>query len=1061
MMEKESKIKGKYLTSEKKEALQVIIDALKDQIWSKDEIAIKLHEGLSACIGFSGVNIYFLDPMTYSVEFNWPVTGYWPFPTQEKDWLIQRTKDLQIKNTNEPIDQYYIQNREASIFVDKNQLKIDRADYGFNCQDGLYWILLSEDEIILGFIFINNWAEKKLLYENPNALQIIYDSRILITTAAMALDNFMIHRKIETLLTDKQKLKERLKKDEEDLRRRLLEQSVLYDTSDALSHHRTYYPMENLIFNGLKRVLAIDVCAILLLDFTSSSGAELLLRSYSTLPESFLKAVQNNIINTTIPFVHEDIPRERINITTEQQYDAPALGGTALIKSFANVPLVFKEEVLGMLNVCSLTENAFSGNELTFLYTMANQLSSHLGRLRVLRELEKTKIGSMITSMTEGVIMLDENNHLDMINSAAKDLLGFPKDRTITAEELIYRLEELELMELYYDTFLKGDSILNHEHMYKDKILSTNITPVMDRDNTRIGMVMVLRDVTELQKINRVNKQRLTIISKVNQIINSIADLDSLLTFLIEFILNTANAEMGSIQLRDGKTFRTKVHSNFPDKIRREYKFNNNETFSEFVVNTKEICYIADYQNNPAVSQNTKIIIDFYICIPIFAKKDLIGILNIVKKSSDRPHVLHPEDIENLKTITDLSGTAIHNAVLYQDTIKKQKLDQELRVAHEIQKKLLPSALPEFPNFNFGAISIPAREIGGDYYEFFTLDSGKLGIIIADIVGKGIPAALLMVMIKSMLRSNVALYDSPKEALGKMNTMIEKDPAIDKYVPIFYGILDPETLLFKYCNAGHEPSIIFTGVDFESLDTDGFPLGAWPDSAYEEKELQFKQNDIFLMFTDGIIEARNEEEEEFGHARVKEVVRQYWELDAQDIVDRMFDSVLEHSGSKDQHDDLTLVVLKIGPKLMVEDRDQPIAIKELRVTSSKQNISLIRNELDRITAEMGFEPEDQFNIKLAVNEAQANVVEHAYRGSEKGEIIFKFMVFPNRLEILIKDFGKGMDQKTIKGEKHLDELEGSGLGVYLIHTLMDKVQYNKKARIGTELLLTKYLKKET
>lgn len=1033
----------------------------------KNELLQILYQGIQDIFHFSDISIYLFDPTTSLIDSTYPFNDVWSLPEDEIKWLIKRTRNCFIGNTSpdtlqdidSDIDYIYVKNRRNNIFSNKLQLLQDIEKYQYECSDGLYWILISEAEILLGIIFINNWSKKSRLSDDPNFTKHIGTLRQLMASAATAADNLFMNKKIESLLTDKQQMKERIQKEEEDLRNRILELSVLYDTSNSMGHSINYYQIITLLQEAVYKVLKADLCTIFLLDYP---GGEIFLRVNNPVSEEIRLGVHNNILAVMRPFIKNVIDRKRINFTTEEMFDknTPLASSDNHIKSFTNIPLVFKDEILGMLNVCSTTANAFSKNEITFLHTIANQLSLNIGRLRIVKALEKSKIGTMVASMAEGVIMLDENNHLETINPAARSLMGLPMEGKISTEDLVAKFAKLDLISLYYDALYNGESVLNREIVNEDKILSANVTPVMDiSTQKRVGMVMVLRDVTEWQKINRIKAQRLEIISRVNLIINSISDLENLLTVLMEFVLSVANSEMGSIQLKEKDTFHTKVHSNFPDKIRKDYHYLTGETISERVISKKEIVFIENYPQNNLVNTKTKILIEYYLAIPIIVKNDLLGVVNIVKKKSEDQKIeMTLDDIQTLTTITSLSGTAIYNAILYQDNLKKEKMDQELRLAHEIQNKLLPQSLPQTPKVSFGAISVPARAIGGDYYDFFILESGNIGIVIADIVGKGVPAALLMVMVKSIMQTNITHLDSPGIALKKMNTILYKDPVFNKYVPTFYGVLNPETLIFRYCNAGHEPGLLFSNNTFSILDTMGFPLGAWDDSEYEEKEILLTEGDIITLFTDGITETRNIEDEDYGIDRLREIIFRLKSLHAPDIIAQVYHKLEEYMGAAEQHDDLTMVVIKSEKKQKnAKCVDSPIETIEIKTLSAKKNISMVRNSVEEIAKKAGFTDEDIFNIKLVINEAQVNILEHAYHGDETGEIIFRFITYADRLEIMIKDFGKGIDTKTIKGENHLDELEGSGLGVFLINQLMDKVDYQRIENVGTELWLTKYI----
>ncbi len=944
-----------------------------------------------------------------------------PGPSRvETDWLVARTKDLLAKNPTE---------RNFVVISEKNTLSL---------------ILTSEDEVDMGYIFVQNW-------DSPHKLG---EAKLFASNISVALDNTLIHERIENLLTDKKELKKRIQKDEEDLKRRILELTVLYETSNALGHSLDYSQVITLVLGSLYRVLHFDVSVIFLTDF--HPNGEIITRVNTPLKNQTIKKIQTNILSAVKPFAKRDFDAKSIVIRTEKNYSLTEILRDDPIHSYANVPLVFKEEVIGLLSICSTAKNVFNRNEMTFLHTMSNQLASHLGRLKAVKMLEKSKINSLIKSMAEGVVMLDSRHNIEIINPAAELMLALPDNKSALAD----KLNDLGLQDLYSKTLKSNKPILNQPVMYQNKILSANIAPVIDVEKNRVGTVIVFRDETEIQKINRINAQRLEILSRVEDILTSIPDLDTLLGILIEFILNVARAEMGAIQLKEGKNLVTRVHSNFPDKIRQEYRFRSGESISEYVRKTKKICFVDNYSQNPKVKSKSKILLDWYLCIPITFKEDLIGLVSIARKYDSKLSPLFPEDISTLTTITALTGASIQNAIFYQETLKKQKLDQELKVAYNIQTTLLPERLPRVKRLSVGAVSIPAREIGGDYYDFFEYDNGNIGIVVADIVGKGIPAGLYMAMLKSILHTHLTLFDSPKKALERINSILYRDPVVNRFIPLFFGILNPETMLFRYTNAGHEPALLFTKGKFHSLDTAGFPVGALEDTPYEEKKIHLHHGDILLMFTDGLIEGKSETGKPFGIKHVKQLIKQHAGEKASHIAETIYTAARSFSPTG-QHDDITIVGLKIDDHSLEHISDVPVRVKELRTTSAKKNVKMVRREVETIAKDMGFGHSDIFNLQLAINEAHANVIDHAYHGREDGQIIFRFDIFEDRLEVSIKDFGPGLDQRSIKGEEiHLEELEGSGLGVLLIKSVMDQVKYKRTSKVGTELVLTKYLPKE-
>ncbi len=1037
-----------HLTPPSLKAVHDVISTLKEKVVARETIIKKFCTAITHGIGFPDISLILFNTTDDSTLLaHSTLDPSWVIPIQEREWLFK-----QAKKALESIR--YISDRDTQSFTDKNQLEEDIAHFQFDCRDSIYITMLSDDTQVLGIAVIHGWREKRHLDKDPAFQERLKLLAPLSEATAIALDNLLVHQRIEGLLSDKRELKERIQRDEQDLKRRLLELTVLYDTSNSLGYSLNYTQIVGIVMDALAKVLHFDICTIFLLDFLP--GGEIITRVSREVDPDFIKSAQTNIMAATSPFIKRTIDPENVK-STVSLVEIPhiKIENPPIMRSFANVPLIFKEEVIGMLNVCSTLRNAFTRNEMTFLHTMANQLSANLGRLKIIKRLEKSKMDAVIRSMTDGVIMMDSTDRLEIINPAAQDMLRIKHPST---EAVLERLSQMKIQKTYWETSESGNPSLEQEISYKGTFFSVNIVPVFDSDDTHVGTVMVFRDFTELHKMNKVNSQRLEVISKVDAIIKSISDLDGLLSLLMDFIMTVANAEMGAIQLLDGRNFQTRVHANFPDKIRREYKFISGETISEYTAKNRNISLIENYLHNPKVNHQVKILIDSYICIPIMVKDHSIGLLNIARKYGTDQPAWSADDIKTLTTITNLSGTAIYNAILYQETLKKQKLDQELKVANEIQTKLLPEIIPQPPGASIGAISVPAREIGGDYYDFFELENGHLGICIADIVGKGVPAGLYMAMLKSILHTHLMSIFSPKEALEKINTLLFRDPVIQKFVPLFYAIFDPAQKTLTYANAGHEPATIFRDTQIITLDTSGFPLGALPDSSYEEKTITLQEADTLLLFTDGFIESRNNKGLRFNIDQVQALVKHTPDISSTVFLDKLYTQLKQHLEPLEASDDVTVVAIRINTAQTTEE-ESPLRVKKIRVTSAKRFVKRIRIETESIATEMGFSDEDIFNLKLAINEAQANVIEHAYFGSEKGDILFEFRVFSDRLEILIKDFGPGLGSKSIKGEEHLDELEGSGLGVYLIKTMMDNVKYNRTSKVGTELCLTKYLKK--
>ncbi|RAP32760.1 hypothetical protein DID75_04145 [Candidatus Marinamargulisbacteria bacterium SCGC AG-410-N11] len=1047
------------------QALSKISTNLKEAVRSYSEVLSILNKGLAIFFPESQINIFLFDPTSSEIMKTFSSDQLWPLPEKEKTYLINRYIKKNIKG---PFEMISIKDRINSPWSTLDNIQKDIEKFNYDCNDILYINLISEDQVLIGSIVIHYWHKKTQISKYVQLSKIKLSINEFLTDVSTSLDNILIHKKIESLIVDRQLLKKRIQKDEEDLKRRLLELTVLYETSNALSYTLNYTEIVETVMNAIKKVLSFDICSTFLWGF--SPGGEIITHITDPTSKDLLDNVHQNLLSAITPFLQVSVNSKKvttkINKTDYVIKERLSLNNSELVlKSFANVPLIFKENVLGMLNICARKQEAFGQNEMTFLHTMSNLLSSSLGRLKIIKELEQSKISTVVQHMNDAVLLIDNNFNIESINLCASSLFNYPLNNNETNSDdhnkIIQQIDKLGLSELCHSVFEKKEPILNHNIYINECYYSINITPIIDDHISEEKILLVFRDISDIEKINKIKTQQLELINKVNLIMKSILDLDSLLKILIKFILNIAKAEMGSIQLKKGKLYFSKVHSNFPDKIRRLYRFKTGETISDYVIRTKKLHYIPSYSTNSNLNQNTKFLISYYLCIPIMIKNDVIGVLNIVRKLDDTENIgetLSEDDISILSTITMLSSTAIQNALLHQDTVDKERLDQELKVATQIQTKLLPEKLPSHKNISFGALYVPAQEIGGDYYDFFKLSNGNLGIIVADIVGKGIPASLFMAMLKSILQSHIKSFNSPKKALETINETLLIDSIIDKFIPLFYGILDLKTLEFKYCNAGHEPGLLLQNNKVMQLDTKGLPLAALSRTEYQEKSVILKDQDILLLSTDGIIDTQNFSGERFGLNNLMSLMKQFKSKNATQIVNNIYSTVHSYSKSNNLNDDFTLICLKVDKSQLHFESKAPLSVSEISVSSKKNNIKKIRNHVKVICTDMQFSESEIFNVMLAVNEAQANIIEHAYFGSEKGDIIFTFNVYKDKIDIIIKDYGAGIDQKSIKGGKnHLEELEGSGLGIFLIKSLMDDVELSSHPG-GTQIKLTKYKK---
>lgn len=297
------------------------------------------------------------------------------------------------------------------------------------------------------------------------------------------------------------------------------------------------------------------------------------------------------------------------------------------------------------------------------------------------------------------------------------------------------------------------------------------------------------------------------------------------------------------------------------------------------------------------------------LCVPLIAKGDLIGYLAVFNKKSEAE--FEEKDRRLLVIIASQSAQIIENSRLYEEEKEYLKLKEEMKVATQIQNNLLPEKNPEIPGYEIAAFNIPAKEVGGDYYDFIDIDENNLGFCIGDITGKGMPAALLMAGLQASLRSQVLIHKETNKCVQNINKLLYRNTEASKFATLFYGMLDREEHKIYYCNAGHDQPLIFRANKLHSkLEVTGMLLGVVDEAAYECKSIFLEPDDIVVIYTDGITEAMNKDLEEFGFDRTVNAIESNSRESASYMLEQLYEQVSSHSDGFQQSDDITIMVIK-------------------------------------------------------------------------------------------------------------------------------------------------------
>ena len=399
-------------------------------------------------------------------------------------------------------------------------------------------------------------------------------------------------------------------------------------------------------------------------------------------------------------------------------------------------------------------------------------------------------------------------------------------------------------------------------------------------------------------------------------------------------------------------------------------------------------------------------------------------------------------------------------ALLFSDNEKHlYSTSKELGLATNIQQHMLPSIFPAFPDrkeFDVYALMNPAKEVGGDFYDFFLIDETHLGLVIADVSDKGVPAALFMMASKIMVQNYTMMGFSPKEVLTRVNRQICSNNQDEMFVTVWLGILDLKTGIITASNGGHEKPIVKQpNGHFEIVnDKHNLVVGFFADTPYSEYTIQLAKGAKLFVYTDGIPECKHINEQ-FGMERALESLIKYEDLSPEEISKNMLNDAINFMGETDQFDDITMLCLEY------RGYNEQDSIKRITIPAKTENIGDAINPIMDYLNELGAEHSASYKIEVALEEILVNIASYAY-GDKEGtiKVEYEYIEESKTISITIIDEGKAFDplkrndpDTTLSAE----ERDIGGLGLYIVKKTMDEVKYQ---RINNQnvLILKKNLK---
>lgn len=409
--------------------------------------------------------------------------------------------------------------------------------------------------------------------------------------------------------------------------------------------------------------------------------------------------------------------------------------------------------------------------------------------------------------------------------------------------------------------------------------------------------------------------ERLKVLYTIADDIRSEIQLDELLQKIMNVIWNVLNPYRGVILLKDEREGMLE-----PVVVRTREGDSDNITISRGIVERSMAerlsILVSDAPSDVRFSANQSVIIGRIrsaICAPLVFQDEVLGVLYL--DALDPGPVYYTNDeLELVSGIANQAATAIANARLHRHAIETQRLEKELEIARTIQMNLLPKVFPDIDNLDISAMSLPARQVGGDYYDFIADDVGRTSLVVADVSGKGVAAALLSATVRASVRTEVTRDAGldVAEIVATINRWTCSDATNNMFVTMVFARYDPETMVLEYSNAGHcHPLLFRQDGSMGSLDKGGCFLGIMEQVEYESEHVSLQPGDTLVFYTDGVTDAQNKDQERFGIERLVEVVKQNLDLPARGLRDRIYEAADDFSSGQEMFDDLTILIAKV------------------------------------------------------------------------------------------------------------------------------------------------------
>lgn len=535
--------------------------------------------------------------------------------------------------------------------------------------------------------------------------------------------------------------------------------------------------------------------------------------------------------------------------------------------------------------------------------------------------------------------------------------------------------------------------------------------------------------IEELEGRLAAQRAELQDLAMMGSVITSIHEIDAVLSVVMDMSVRLVDGEVGFISLVEQEELVPKITWGVPREFARSVQYDGQTDLASHCFQSRQALVLTDLHRR--TEQGIRL--DTILALPIATKEKCFGVLAIINRANGGNFT--EEDRDELGMLLRFVAVAIDNSLMLKDRLKQQQMEQEMQIARQVQSTILPEHVVGFDGVDIGALYVPARDVGGDFYDLIQINPQRFLVVVGDVSNKGVPAALVMSAASGILRTIVQLNPEVRvdELAGQLNNLLAGQIIKDRemFVTLFLAIFDMSESTVTYCNAGHLPGLLWAEEEGELIDlaSGGTFVGQFPDASYAQETRRIAPGDRVMLFTDGLTEAENHAGELFGRDRVATLMKSVMNDSASDACRTVKAAVDQFSegASPDSQDDFTVLHIH----WQADSTRRKIHVYE----SAPELESTMLDDVFAFLDLHGIQQPVRQRFALAVSEAFTNALVHGNERIRSRKITISLSLNHGWLRADIEDEGKGgLLKVNRKGQPTLQAESGRGVDLIRHYT---------------------------